>query len=109
MKNVKKKWAVASLIVAMGYSTAILANDKAYLYSGDLQYASFCRAVVLDDLRILKASLSRHVGRIAGSEKDVLRRVVQSDGLKCNGKGLIDFSKRRNARQVHTFLTTETR
>ena len=105
MKQSVKAILIASSCLLSANSAIAKETSRPAHYVGDLQYASFCRAVVLDDVRVLRASLSRQVGRIAGSHRAVLRRVTEEDGLKCNGESLIDFSKSRNASNVFAYLT----
>lgn len=78
---------------------------KEFRFIGDTQYAGFCKAVATDDVRGLRANLSRNVGRIAATEREVLRMLTAEDGLTCNGVNLIDFSVQRDASAVHDFLT----
>lgn len=104
MKKSLKKVVLASTFTM--FSVAALAHDtaKPAQFVGDVKYASFCEAVVLDDVRVLRNSLSRKVGQIGSNQRQVLRRVMESDGIKCNGENLMEFSKRRNASDIHAFL-----
>ena len=73
---------------------------------GDTQFAGFCKAIVLDDVKVLRSSLSRNVGRIGASQREVLRLVTSEDGLTCNGISLIDFAVERDASAVREYLTS---
>lgn len=75
-------------------------------FAGDIEYSSFCKAVVEDDLDMLKRSVRSKVGRVATSSKDVMRKLVATNGMKCNGVDLIKFSEQRKASQVNAYLTT---
>ena len=73
-------------------------------FIGDKAFAGFCKAAVLDDVRVLRANLARNVGLIGGSERDVLRQVIANSGVTCNGKSLVEFSEMRNAQEVRDYL-----
>ncbi len=103
MKNLVKAIAAATL-VASSFAQAAEPN-KPVRFEGDVQFANFCKAVVLDDVRILRSSLARNVGRIGGSQREVLRLVTAEDGLTCNGTNLVEFSRQREANSVYQYLT----
>ena len=67
MKNVIKVIAAVALVAS---SAAQAASTKPVRFEGDVRFASFCKAVVLDDVRILRSSLARNVGRIGGSQRE---------------------------------------
>ena len=74
-------------------------------YSGDLDYSAFCDAVVNDDVNILKHSVSRKVGVIASSKKEVIQKLMATDGMTCNGLDLITFAEQRNATEVYKYFS----
>jgi hypothetical protein len=76
-----------------------------YKFSGDIPYADFCKAVVTDDLSLLKRSVRSKVGEVASSTKDVLRKLVSESGMKCNDTDLLEFSKQREAKDVEAYLS----
>ncbi|AXR06367.1 DUF3718 domain-containing protein [Salinimonas sediminis] len=80
--------------------------EKDVRFVGDTQFSGFCKAIVMDDIRILRSSLSRNVGRIGASQREVLRLITAEDGLTCNGTSLIEFSVERDANSVHDFLVS---
>lgn len=102
MKNVIKVIAAVALVAS---SAVQAASTKPVRFEGDVRFASFCKAVVLDDVRILRSSLARNVGRIGGSQREVLRLVTAEDGLTCNGTSLVEFSRQREANAVYQYLT----
>lgn len=76
-----------------------------YKFAGEMDYADFCKAVVTDDLGLLKRSIRSKVGEVAHSSKDVLRKLVAADGMKCNNTDLLEFSKQREAKDVQAYLS----
>ena len=104
MKAITKTLAAVLSVAAV--SAPAFAADKEYRFIGDTQFAGFCKAVATDDVRALRVNLSRNVGRIAATEREVLRMVTAEDGLTCNGENLVDFSVQREASDVHEFLTS---
>ncbi|WP_252728046.1 DUF3718 domain-containing protein [Alteromonas sp. C1M14] len=94
-----------TFIAALAAAAAVApVTAKDYRFIGDTQFAGFCKAVATDDVRALRANLSRNVGRIAATEREVLRMLTAQDGLTCNGANLIEFSVQRDASAVHDFL-----
>lgn len=93
----------ATLVSASAFAAT---PDKEYRFVGDTQFSSFCKAIVMDDVKVMRTSLARGVGRIGASQRDVLRLVTAEDGLTCNGSSLIEFSLQRNAASVHRYLTS---
>lgn len=104
MKAITKTLAVALSIAAV--TSPALAADKEYRFIGDTQFAGFCKAVANDDVRALRVNVSRNVGRIAATEREVLRLLTAEDGVTCNGSGLVEFSVQRDASAVREFLTS---
>ena len=109
MKNSVKAILASTLMVVAASSAHAADSAKEARYVGDVAFANFCKAAVLDDVRILRSSISRQVGRIGVSEKQVVRLVTADKGLTCNGESLVNFSKRRDAKEVYSFLTTYNR
>lgn len=81
--------------------------SEGYKLVGDMQFSSFCRAVLNDDLMLLKHSVARKVGSVASSRKDVLRKLISEDGMTCGGTGLVEFAKQRDATEVHAYLVQQ--
>lgn len=104
MKLLKTLTATAALAFAFNASAA--APQKDVRFVGETQFSGFCKAVVLDDVKVLRSNLARNVGRIGASQREVLRMVTAEDGLTCNGVNLIKFSADRDASSVHEYLTS---
>lgn len=86
-------------------ANAGMKSAENYKFSGEISYANFCKAVVTDDLALLKRSVRNKVGEVASSPKDVLRKVVSVEGVKCNNTDLLEFSKQREAINVEAYLS----
>ncbi len=104
MKLLKTLAATAALSFA--FNAVAAGPQKDVRFVGDTQFAGFCKAIVLDDVKVLRSSLSRNVGRIGASQREVLRLVTSEDGLTCNGISLIDFAVERDAMAVREYLTS---
>lgn len=96
---------MTALALSAFAANAHIESAAKYKFSGDISYASFCRAVVTDDVELLKRSIRHKVGTLASSSHDVLRKVVAEDGIKCNNTDIVEFSKQRQAKQVYAFFT----
>jgi hypothetical protein len=86
-------------------ASAKMSGGEKFAFRGDLQYSGFCKAIVSDNLSLLKRTMSRKVGELGASRKDVLRKLVSQDGMTCNGVNLIKFSQLRDATEVYAYLT----
>lgn len=102
-----------SIILATSLTLAASANVFAsnestsnIRYVGDVEFASYCAAVVEDNVSMLKKAISSQVGSVAMNRRGVLRKVVAAEGVSCNGISLIEFSEQYKASEVNTFLTT---
>lgn len=103
-----KKVLLTSLFTLTAFTaSAGMESSSKVRFSGDVEYSNFCKAVVNDDLDMLKRSVRSKVGFVAFSSKDVMRKVVSVDGVKCNGVDLIKFSEQRKASQVSAYLSTD--
>lgn len=96
---------LAGVVMSMSVAAQQNADDN-IRFVGDKAFAGFCKAAVLDDVRVLRANLARNVGVIGGSERDVLRQVIANPGVTCNGKSLVEFSELRNAQEVRKYLNS---
>lgn len=98
-----------ALTLAMALSvfdaSAKLSSPDKVKYAGDLSYKKFCEAVVKDDVKMLKRSVSKKVGVIAASKNAVLKQLIAADGMQCNGFDLVSFSEQRNASKISTYLS----
>ncbi|MEW9799546.1 hypothetical protein [Alteromonas sp. CYL-A6] len=95
---------LAGMALVSATATAAM-DDKQYRFVGDTQFSSFCKAVVMDDVGVLRTSVSRKVGLIGASEREVLRLITADNGLTCNGSSLIEFSLQRKATSVYEYLS----
>lgn len=102
-----KKTLLAVLALSAFAANAHMKSGSGYRFAGDTAYSGFCKAVVTNDVDMFKRSLRSKVGLVAPSTRDVLRKLVSTDGMTCNGINLIEFSKQREASEVYAFLTRE--
>ncbi|GAA6184761.1 MULTISPECIES: DUF3718 domain-containing protein [Alteromonadaceae] len=104
-----KKLVLASLLALSVPFTASASESSAesVKFIGDLEYASFCKAVVNNDVELFKLSLNRFVGELGSSRKRVLKRVLADNNVTCSGQSLVEFSAKRNATQIGSFITAQ--
>lgn len=100
-----KKILLVTLTLSAFTASAQMKSEVAYRFAGDREYSTFCKAIVTDDVKMFKRSITGKVGLVAGSRKNVLQKLLSIDGMKCNGFDLIEFSKQREADQVNAYLT----
>ncbi|MDC8831235.1 DUF3718 domain-containing protein [Alteromonas gilva] len=95
--------AVLSVMSVASASADVTADGVRFI--GDTEFAGFCKAVVKDDVRLLRTSVSRNIGLIGASQREVLKVVKAENGVTCNGVSLVEFSQSRDASNVYQFLT----
>ena len=100
-----KKVLLLTLALSAFGANAHMKSEDAYRFAGDREYASLCKAVVTDDVKMLKRSVANKVGLLGSSRKVVLQKLLSIYGMKCNGIDLVEFSKQREASEVHAYLT----
>lgn len=93
------------LITATAFTTNAAMEASKVRFTGDPQYANFCKAVVEDDLRLLKRSIMSKVGLVATSSQGVMRKLISVDGVKCNDLDLVKFAEQRKASHIQAYLT----
>jgi hypothetical protein len=97
------------LIVATLFYTLSTSAETRSMYdikfSGDIEFSGFCKAVLNNDVNMLKRHIRAKVGVIAANEKRVLKRLVEQNGMQCNGKDLVAFSIQRQAPDVQAYLS----
>ena len=103
---------ISLLLLSTAFTLSLCVNaktssDEKIRYAGDLQYSGFCRAIVKDDVSLLKRSVGNKIGQVASTRRDVLEKLISENGMKCNGKDLIKFSQLRGAKQVYAYLTEQ--
>lgn len=104
-----KKLVLATIAAAVFSAQAMAheAHDKEFVFKGDKSYASFCRAVTQDNVKLIHNSFKNKVGVVAQNRKDVFRKLMDSNNLTCNGKDLVEFSKEYKAEGVMAYLEKE--
>lgn len=99
-----KKLILATLLSMSFAASASNAPAEKFRYVGDLQFASFCKAAIENDLNLFKTTLTRFVGELGSSRQRVLSRVLEENSVMCSGKGLVEFTSERNATDIVSFL-----
>jgi hypothetical protein len=74
-------------------------------FVGDTHYASFCKAVVTNDLDMFKRAVASRVGDLGNSKQQVLDVVLDKNNVSCAGQGLVEFSQTRQAQDIVSFLS----
>ncbi|WP_289032070.1 hypothetical protein [uncultured Paraglaciecola sp.] len=95
---------VASYVNGDSASEGQLASSK-YKFVGSSQFKSFCEAAVTDNAEMFERALSRQVGSIGASKSDVMDKVLDAEGVKCAGKGLVEFFQERGATSVINYIS----
>jgi hypothetical protein len=106
-RTVMKKTLVILTMLWASAASAHLNKDLTYRFAGDIDYAGFCKAIVTNDVDMLKRNVKNKVGQLASRSEEVLRILISENGIKCNGIDLIEFSKQREANEVYAYLTSE--
>ncbi|MCY7296266.1 hypothetical protein [Alteromonas sp. a30] len=101
-----KKLLLATTALLSCYASASDSFDKELVFVGNQELANFCKAVAKDDVSLLRRSFSNKVGVFATSKAGVYELLLNEENLSCNGKGIKEFSKERNADQVLSYLQT---
>jgi hypothetical protein len=96
---------VVSITLCSLNANAKLNSLDTVKYAGDLAYKNFCKAVVKDDVNMLKRSIREKIGLVANSSDAVLKKLTATDGMECNGVDLVSFSEQRKASQVYQYLS----
>lgn len=100
---------IALSVISMAFfalnASAKLGSHDQVQYAGDLGYKNFCKAVVKDDVNLLKRSVRNKVGLVASNSQAVLKKLIASNGMECNGIDLVSFSEQRKASQVYQYLS----
>lgn len=99
----KRLLLTALVITSMG-AAAHEPYDKKLVFVGNTSFASFCKAAIKDDVTLMRRSFSNKVGVVATSKSGVYELLLSKENLACNGKGIIEFSKERNAEEVLSYL-----
>jgi hypothetical protein len=104
MKKLIALSAISIAFFALNASAKLGSQDNVQ-YAGDLGYKNFCEAVVKDDVNMLKRSVRNKVGLVASNSQAVLKKLIASDGMECNGIDLVSFSEQRKASRVYQYLS----
>jgi hypothetical protein len=103
-----KKLIIASILasaVSMS-ANASMESKTNFKFTGDTEFAGFCKAVLNDNVSLFKRSIRGFVGPLGATRQDVLKRVLKNENVSCAGQGLVEFTKQRDAKQVAEFIST---
>jgi hypothetical protein len=100
----KKLLILATLISASFAASAHNVSKAEVKFAGDRDFSGFCKAVLEDDVSMLKRNVRAKIGLVAPSSDEVLKRLIAEDGMQCNGADLVTFSIERDASSVHAYL-----
>lgn len=99
---------LVTAIVLMGITASAAAkmesSEDKYRYKGDTEFSGFCKAIVDDNLVLLKRSAQAKVGSFGKNNLDVIRKIAAANGMKCNGSDLLAFAKERKADEIYAYL-----
>jgi hypothetical protein len=100
-----KKLITLSFVLCALNASAKLGSPEKVKYSGDLEFANFCEAVVKDDVSMFKQSIRSKVGVVGLNNRSVLRKLTATNGMSCNGVDLKSFSEQREASKIFNYLS----
>lgn len=103
MKNIL----LATLFTAAlsSQANATMGSQTNVKFVGDTEFASFCQAVLDDNVALFKRSLRRQLGTLGSTQQNVLARILNSDNVQCAGQGIVEFSQQRDASKVFKFIS----
>jgi hypothetical protein len=102
-----KKLILASVLasaVSMS-ANASMESTTSYKFTGDTEFAGFCKAVLNDNVSLFKRSVRGFVGPLGVTRQDVLKRILKDESVSCAGQGIVEFTKQRDAKQVAEFIS----
>jgi len=80
-------------------------STSKYKYVGDNTFKNFCKSAVTDNVDLFKRAVSRQIGSLGVSKKEVMNKVLAADNVTCAGEGLTEFFKQRQASSVLGYIT----
>lgn len=80
------------------------ASTSKYKYVGDRNFKNFCKSAVTNNVELFELAVSRQIGRLGFSKKEVMDKVLESDNVTCAGQSLGDFFQSREATKVMSFI-----
>jgi hypothetical protein len=109
----KKYVAIAAGLMVFGLSSQVTANESVskvqydgLAFAGDVNSYKFCKAVLTDDVMMLKRALNVKADRIApnANRRAVLKEVTTERGVLCNEQNLVEFARNQGASNVYEYI-----
>ena len=86
----------------------VTASTEKYRFIGDKNFKNFCKSAVTNNVNLFKQALSRQIGNLGFSKKEVMDRVLDADNVTCAGESLVDFFQSREASNVINYISEKT-
>ncbi|MFT6902691.1 MAG: hypothetical protein ACJAXS_002909 [Colwellia sp.] len=87
---------------------AMTASNEKYKFIGDKNFKNFCKSAVTNNVDLFKQALSRQIGNLGFSKKEVMDRVLDADNVTCGGESLGKFFQSREASNVINYIAEKT-
>ena len=82
----------------------VTSSTEKYKFIGDKNFKNFCKSAVTNNVNLFKQALSRQIGNLGFSKKEVMDRVLDADNVTCAGESLVDFFQSREASNVINYI-----
>jgi 3-methyladenine DNA glycosylase Tag len=86
--------------------TAVSTNK--FKFIGDENFKNFCKSAVTNNVDLFKRAVSKQIGNLGFSKKEVMDRVLDADNVTCSGQSLEDFFQSREATNVMNYIAAKT-
>jgi hypothetical protein len=94
---------VANYILGSGAKVEAASVNK-FKFIGDRNYKNFCKSAVTNNVDLFKRALSRQIGSLGFSKKEVMDKVLDADNVTCSGESLGKFFQSREATNVMNYI-----
>jgi hypothetical protein len=94
---------VANYILGSGAKVEAASVNK-FKFIGDKNYKNFCKSAVTNNVDLFKRALSRQIGSLGFSKKEVMDKVLDADNVTCSGESLGKFFQSREATNVMNYI-----
>ena len=86
----------------------VTASTEKYKFIGDKNFKNFCKSAVTNNVDLFKRAVSRQVGNLGFSKKEVMDKVLDADNVTCAGESLSEFFQSREANSVINYIAEKT-
>ena len=94
---------IADYISGSGAKAETASTNK-FKFIGDKNYKNFCKSAVTNNVDLFKRALSRQIGSLGFSKKEVMDKVLDADNVTCAGESLGNFFQSREATNVINYI-----